>query len=113
MAAHNVSTQHRQLKLVSYNMHGFNQGCPTINELINTVDPDIILCQEHWLTPANLGNFDKHYPNYMTFGSSAMCNHIESGIILGRPFGGLMTLIKKRITQPNANDSLRITLYCC
>jgi len=40
------------LKLVSYNMHGFNQVCPTINDLINTVDPDIILCQEHWLNPA-------------------------------------------------------------
>ena len=62
-SAHNVSPQRRQLKLVSYNMHGFNQGCPTINELINTVDPDIILCQEHWLTPANLDKFDNHYPN--------------------------------------------------
>ena len=79
-------------------MHGFNQGCPTINELINIVDPDIILCQEHWLTPANLGKFGNHYPNYITFGSSAMCNHIESGIIRGRPFGGLMTLIKKYAT---------------
>ena len=95
MAAHNVSTQLRKLKLVSYNMHDFNQGSPTINELINTVAPDIILCQEHWLTPANLDKFDNHYPNYITFGSSAMCNHIESEIIRGRPFGGLMTLIKK------------------
>jgi len=95
MAAHNVSTQLRKLKLVSYNMHDFNQGSPTINELINTVAPDIILCQQHWLTPANLDKFDNHYPNYITFGSSAMCNHIKSEIIWGRPLGGLMTLIKK------------------
>jgi len=35
-----------------------------------------------------------------------MCNHIESGIIRGRPFGGLMTLIKKELRN------LMQTIHC-
>ena len=28
-----------------------------MDELINSVDTDVFLCQEHWLTPANLHKF--------------------------------------------------------
>ena len=35
-----------------------------------------------------------------------MCNHIESEIIRGRPFGGLMTLIKKEFRN------LMQTIHC-
>ena len=48
----------RQIKVVSYNMHGFNQGYTAMDELINNVNPDVFLCQEHWLTPANLHKFE-------------------------------------------------------
>ena len=47
----NVS-QH--LIVISYNVHGFNQGRHGIIELISTLEPDAILVQEHWLTPDNL-----------------------------------------------------------
>ena len=44
-----------ELYIVSYNMHGFNQGIEVVSDLANSNDPpDIILLQEHWLTPANL-----------------------------------------------------------
>lgn len=92
----------RQLKVVSFNMHGFNQGFPAIDEMINSIDPDIFLCHEHWLTPANLHKFDDHYGSYFTFGSTAMSTQVEAGILRGRPFGGLMCLIKndlRSITQ--------------
>ena len=38
------------LKIVSFNLHGFNQGCATIEDLINDIEPDILVVQEHWLT---------------------------------------------------------------
>jgi endonuclease/exonuclease/phosphatase family metal-dependent hydrolase len=95
------------LKLISYNMHGFNQGHPTVTELINEINPDIFLLQEHWLTPANLDSFDKLFDHYFTFGSSAMSDAITTGMLKGRPFGGIMFLIK------NSLRKITETIYSC
>ena len=75
-------------------MRGFNQGYSAIQEMINTIDPDVFLCQEHWLTPANLHKFHDHFSNFFMFGSTAMSNQVEAGILRGRPFGGLLCMIK-------------------
>jgi len=53
-----------ELKVTSYNLHGFYQGCSVIEDLIAE---DIFLLQEDWLTPANLSNFDKHFNGYFSF----------------------------------------------
>ena len=94
MAASDLCINPRLLKIVSFNMHGYNQGFSAINEMISTTNPDVFLCQEHWLTPANLHKFQDDFRNYLPFGSTAMSNQVEAGILKGRPFGGLMTLIK-------------------
>ena len=86
------------LKIVSFNLHGFNQGCVTIEDLINDIEPDILLIQEHWLTPANLNKFDK-FNKYFTFGCSAMSAAVESGLLKGRPFGGVMAMISKNYVK--------------
>jgi len=85
------------LKLVSYNMHGFHQGFSVVDDLINTSSPDIFFIQEHWLTPANLYLFDRHFVNYFSFGCSAMTKHVESGMQIGRPFGGVILLINNKL----------------
>jgi len=59
--------------------------------------PDVFMLQEHWLTPANLSKFHGEFPQCMCFGSSAMRTSVESGILLGRPFGGVMVLVSKRL----------------
>lgn len=87
------------LKIMSYNMHGFNQGCPTLNDAIAQYSPDLILLQEHWLTPANLYLFDSHFVNYFSFGSSAMSDKVETGMLRGRPFGGVVTLVKSSLRR--------------
>jgi exonuclease III len=82
-------------------MHGFNQGRESVNDVIDNYNPDVFLLQEHWLTPANLSNFDV-FSDYFLIGSSAMSKVIESGILIGRPFGGVAILIKnslRNITQ--------------
>ena len=87
-------------------MHGFYQGFSVVDELIKTKSPDIFLLQEHWLTPDNLCVFDKYFPDFFSFGCSAMSKRIESGMLIGRPFGGVVTLINnglRKITQ---------TIYC-
>jgi len=60
-------------------------------------DNDIVMLQEHWLTPANLHKFDDDCPGYLSFGSSAMGLAVESGTIYGLPFGGVMTLIRSKL----------------
>ena len=103
MACSNLTS----LKIVSYNMHGFRQGCPVLDDLIYSCNPDIFLLQEHWLTPANLYLFDNHFVNYFSFGSSAMSKTIESGMLRGRPFGGVIILIKSTLRK------ITKTIHCC
>jgi len=38
-----TSSDNASLSLVSYNMHGFNQGSHTMRDLINEFGPDIFL----------------------------------------------------------------------
>ena len=95
-----------KLDLVTFNMRGFNQGWPVVNDLIREFRPNVILLQEHWLTPANLNKFDVFFEGYFCFGSSAMSNVVESGPLRGRPFGGLMCLISNDMRE------LTETVYC-
>jgi len=87
------------LSVVSYNMHGFNQGYQTVRDLAMSNNIDIFLLQEHWLTPANLCKFEEYFSQYSCFGSSAMTSCVENGILRGRPFGGVMTLVKKKLQK--------------
>jgi len=103
MAANNCDLV---LKLVSYNMRGFFQGHPVIEDLISDENPDIIFAQEHWLTPANLNKFELYFNDFFTFGISAMSTAVESGMLRGRPFGGVITLIK------NSLRNVSETIYC-
>ena len=77
------------LSVVSYNLHGFNQGEPILNELCTNVLPDIIFVQEHWLSSVNMARLLSISNNYYCLCSSAMENTIQSGILRGRPFGGV------------------------
>ena len=78
-------------------MRGFQKGCPVIEDLVADSKPDIFLLQEHWLTPANMVNFDTRFTDHFSFGSSAMSRHVESGMLRGRPFGGVMTMIRNEL----------------
>ena len=61
MAANNCDSV---LKLVSFNMHGFFQGHPVMEDLISDENPDIIFAQEHWLTPANLNKVELYFNDF-------------------------------------------------
>ena len=99
MAANNTtkSINERQLSLISFNMHGYNQGSITLRDL--QCSCDVFLLQEHWLTPNNLGKFNEDFPEYTAFGSSAMVKCVETGILRGRPFGGVMILLRNNLNE--------------
>lgn len=95
----NLSSISDKLQIVSYNMHGFNNGYHVVDELSVSVNPDVFIVQEHWLTPANLSKFDENFPQYLCIGTSAMRTCVESGVLRGRPFGGVMTLINRKFQK--------------
>ena len=82
-----------KLKIISYNMHGFNQGHSSVEELIQLLNPDVFLLQEHWLTPANMYKLSV-FSDYFVYGCSAMSKTVEMGVLSGRPFGGVCFLIR-------------------
>lgn len=82
--------------IISYNLHGYNQGCHGVKDLISIISPDIIMMQEHWLTSANLYKLNSLSMDYFVFASSAMNECVDSGPLIGRPFGGTAILILKK-----------------
>ena len=102
MAGHNVidasvKNNSSQLSLLSFNMHGYNQGITTVSDLVDSRSPDLIMLQEHWLTPANLARFDTDFQQYYAFASSAMELCVQSGPLFGRPFGGVAILVSNKL----------------
>ena len=85
------------LSILSYNMHGYNQGSQTLRDLTLSVMPDIVMLQEHWLTPVNLCRFDTDFPQYLCYGSSAVCSAVQTGVLRGRPYGGVMTIVNQKL----------------
>ena len=85
------------LNLVSYNLHGINQGFPAIRDIIASHNPDIFLLQEHWLTPDNLSTFSRLFPDYFHYGTSAMSSDVSRGVLRGRPYGGVSFLISNKL----------------
>ena len=65
-----------------------------LNQFLSNENPDIIFAQEHWLTPANLNKFEVYFSDFFAFGVSAMSSVVESDMLRGRPFSGVITLIK-------------------
>jgi len=63
------------------------------------------MLQEHWCTPDNLTKFDQ-FVDYFSFGMSAMYKAVESGMLKGRPFGGVLTVINNDIRH------ITETIYC-
>ena len=88
---------------VSYNMHGINQVRVALTQLTESIAPDAIMLQEHWLSPDNLFKLNDVSPDYFVFGSSAMLASVCSGPLVGRPFGGTALFVKKKYLTITSN----------
>jgi len=47
MASNSSSNNDITVKIMSFNMHGFHQGCPVLDNILPRYNPDVILLQEH------------------------------------------------------------------
>jgi len=80
--------------IVTYNLHGFNQGSVLVNNYCSSNIADFMLLQEVWLTPDSLSKIDEIAPGYYCFSVSSMETAVSCGLLKGRPFGGLAILVK-------------------
>ena len=89
----------RRLVVISYNLHGFNQGRTGIKDLMDILNPDFIMVQEHWLFPSSLFKLDEIHDEYISFGSSAMTDVLGQGPFYGRPYGGTAIIMKRDVAS--------------
>jgi len=76
------------LKILTYNMHGFNQGEEFIKCMNNLNTHDIIFIQKHGLGSDNINKFNR-FSNFDFSGISAMAEATKCDVIHGRPAGGV------------------------
>ena len=82
----------KTLHVSEYNP-SFNQGTTQLRYVCST--SDIIAVQEHSLAKHDRDKLYNFCDSFQCIAKSAMTNKLESGILVGRPFGGLAILIKK------------------
>ena len=83
--------------IVSYNMHGYNQGVHYMKQLCSSAD--LIFLQEHWLPPSDLHRLQNISDDFICFSSSAMGYAIDKGVLVGRPFGGVAILVRSSLAR--------------
>jgi len=89
-----IMASDKDLRIVTYNMHGFFRGIEMVKEIItSSLCPDVLLIQEHWLTPSNLSLFSKNISTHYAFGVSAMADRETCGPLVGHPYGGVSSMV--------------------
>ena len=88
----NINNYHK-FQTCTFNMHGINQGATMLNYLCTSVNPSVIFIQEHWQAPDNMHKILSFSPDYIGFGISAIESKVSSGILYGRPYGGVAILV--------------------
>ena len=83
------------IKVVTYNLHGFKNNCGYLCEL--TLRYDIIFLQEHWLLPSELYMLEAVNRDFVVFAKSSMEDKIKLGLMSGRPFGGVAVLMRRHL----------------
>lgn len=78
-------------------MHGFNQGENLLIDVCKANLYNVIFVQEHWLNDSNINKFLR-FNNYDFFGISGMGEATRNNILLGRPYGGVLTMITKSLS---------------
>lgn len=87
------------VNIVTYNMHGLNQGRVMLSHLCEDNQIDFIFIQEHWTLPFNMNDILLFSDNFIVFGSSAMDDVVERSVLRGRPYGGTALMINKRFSN--------------
>lgn len=98
----------KHLSICTFNCRSFKNSLPVIHDLCE--HHDIVMLQEHWLLPNELGLLNNVHDKFQSYGLSAVDVSID--ILVGRPFGGTAILYRKSLAEQVtvvASDESRIT----
>jgi len=76
-----------KLQTVSFNLRGLRSGIAMLHELCDSYS--VIGVQEHWLRPDELDKLSVINCDFHSAAVSGMKNSVSSGLLTGRPFGGV------------------------
>lgn len=88
-----------QCSVVTYNLHGLNNGRSGLLELCDNPRIHIIAIQEHWLCNDNLHTLNNIHPDFAGFGISSMNARLSKEVYRGRPYGGVGFLWRKTLSN--------------
>ena len=88
-----------ELNIVTFGMHGVNQGLDYLKDACQSLLHDVIFLQEHWIAAFNMDKLFSISSDYIVFGESAMQSVTSKGILSGRPFGGVAIFAKKSMAK--------------
>ena len=71
------------LRIVTYNCRSVKSSIDSVKQLCR--NNDIVMLQEHWLLPDDVGFLSCIDTDFVAFGSSAV--NTQSNLLTGRPYG--------------------------
>ena len=99
------------IRLCTFNCRSFKNSLPAIVDLCNS--HDIVLLQEHWLLPSDLGLLNVVHAEFQGVGLSAV--DVSNDILVGRPYGGTAIFYHKSLANAITvvdSDESRIAGIC-
>ena len=97
------------LKLCSYSCKGFIMSKIKNIEMI-LKQCDILLIQETWALPREVGKINQYFPEYNTYGVSCIKDDI---LLAGRLHGGCSFLYKKSLSAKTEYMTMDSDRMCC
>ena len=96
------------LRIVTYNCRSVKSSIGSVQQLCS--NSDIVMLQEHWLLPDDVGFLSSIDADFVAFGSSAV--DTQSNLLTGRPYGGTAILCRRTLAASAklmTNTGSRIT----
>ena len=84
-----------QFNLVTYNCRPVKSSVNEIRQLCDKYD--IVMLQEHWLLPHDIGYLSMFHPEFLSVAKSAV--NVTDNVLIGRPYGGTAIMYRKDIAR--------------
>ena len=90
-----MAANRSKCQMVTYSLHGLNNGKSGLVDLCHNPDIVLIAMQENWLYGNNIQLLNDIHPEFSGYGISAMDNRLSTEIYRGCPYCGVAFLWRK------------------
>lgn len=90
-----MAMQQSYLKMATFNCRSVKTSVDEVRQLCDSCD--IVMIQEHWLLPHDLGMLSMVHPEFLAVAKSSV--NVTDNILIGRPYGGTAILYRKDLAS--------------